>query len=194
MLSRRLPELTADFLQGLLDNASYMLGYGRGSISRSSEFAPDAKTVSSAACGCPSAHAQDVDRELKRACEDLINLCTQSATAPLSSFLAQCTAYLSSRPATSADLSAQAFATPAKVNEVHDTFKADAKGKVDEWVATLRVYLQDEETVNVLVPPAQASIIDAYRQFHDLVRAEYDFSTAAGILTPAGVQNLLTSE
>ena len=134
-----------------------------------------------------------MDRELKRACEDLIRLCAQSASAPIISFLSECTAYLSSRPPASADLSSQAFATPDKVKEVHDLFKSTAAQRVNEWVDHLRVYLQDEETVGVLVPPAQGSIVDRYRQFHDLVRAEYDFSTAAALLTPAGVQNMLSS-
>ncbi|KAK1927132.1 Sec34-like family-domain-containing protein [Papiliotrema laurentii] len=169
-----------DFLRSLLDNASYMLGYGRGPIPKTSDVALDAKT--------------DVDRHLKIACEELIRLCTQSATAPLAAFLDQCTAYLSSRPASAADLSAQSFATPEKVSEVHAAFKAHVREQVDRWVESLTVYLQDEDTVNVLVPPAHGAIVDAYRQFHDLIRAEYDFSTAASILTPAGVQNLLTSK
>jgi hypothetical protein len=39
----------------------------------------------------------------------------------------------------------------------------------------------------------QNAIVDAYRQFHDLVRAEYDFSTAASIMTPSAVMALLTT-
>lgn len=74
---------------------------------------------------------------------------------------------------------------------MHIAFKNAVKQEVDKWVATLSLYLQDGETVSVLIPPAHGSIVEAYRQFHDLVRAEYDFGTAAGILTPAGVQNLL---
>jgi hypothetical protein len=37
----------------------------------------------------------------------------------------------------------------------------------------------------------QNSIVDAYRQFHDLIRAEYDFSIAAGIMTPSALFGLL---
>ena len=46
-LRRMHPEakLTADFLKSLLSNASYMLGYGRGSVVRASDVSPDAKTV-----------------------------------------------------------------------------------------------------------------------------------------------------
>lgn len=111
----------------------------------------------------------------------------------MTAYLDKCTAYLASRPSSATDLSAQSFATPDQVNKVHTAFKNNVKAEVDNWVSTLSMYLQDADTVSVLIPPTYGSIVEAYRQFHDLVRAEYDFSTAAGILTPAGVQNLLDS-
>jgi hypothetical protein len=37
----------------------------------------------------------------------------------------------------------------------------------------------------------QNKIVDEYRRFHDLIRAEFDFSTAASIMTPSAVQSLL---
>ena len=40
---------------------------------------------------------------------------------------------------------------------VHDEFKAKARGEVESWRERLMMYLQDEETVKVLVPPAQVS-------------------------------------
>ena len=118
-------------------------------------------------------------------------MCTESATKPLSEFIAKSTTYLNKTA--QPDLSSQPFATAEKVKQVHQTFKDNVVTQVENWIQDLTIYLQDEETVNVLIPPVHYSIVEAYRQFHDLVRAEYDFSTAAGILTPAGVQNLLTS-
>jgi hypothetical protein len=127
---------------------------------------------------------QDVDRELKRACEDLILHCTSSATLPLREFLDKCTAYLASKSSAqptrhsagsnpgattaststhasgaSGDLATQSFATPEKVKEVHDEFKSGVKGRVEEWKNLVMVYLQDEETVRVLIPPAQVCMI-----------------------------------
>ncbi len=90
-------------------------------------------------------------------CEDLIAQCTARATAPLRMFLDRCTAYLSTRTTSATDLSAQDFATPAKVLAVHEDFKKSVVGHVDEWKARLMMYLQDEETVKVLVPPAYVS-------------------------------------
>ena len=122
-----------------------MLGYGKGSTKPG--VITDAKT--------------DIDRELKRVCEDLIRLCADAASAPLREFLGQCTAYLSTRPsggaAGASDLANQAFATPAKVKEAHDAFKAKAKGEFETWCEKTKGYLMDEETVGVLVPPAQVS-------------------------------------
>ena len=39
----------------------------------------------------------------------------------------------------------------------HDAFKAKARQEVDMWRERLMFYLQDEETVKVLVPPTQVS-------------------------------------
>ena len=102
---------------------------------------------------------QDVDRELKRVCEDLIAQCTSLATAPLRSFLDRCTSYLSSRPSNSTDLSAQEFAKSDKVLAVHADFKNVVIGVVEKWKANLMMYLQDEETVKVLVPPTHVCSI-----------------------------------
>jgi hypothetical protein len=40
----------------------------------------------------------------------------------------------------------------------------------------------------------QNKIVDEYRRFHDLVRAEFDFSTAASIMTPSAVHSLLIKD
>ena len=91
---------------------------------------------------------------------------------------------------------------------MHNTFRDSAKGELDNWAEDLMRYLQDGETVRVLVPPAQVccmtpeedradvknKIVDEYRRFHDLIRAEFDFSTAASIMTPSAVHSLLVKD
>jgi hypothetical protein len=99
--------------------------------------------------------SQDVDRELKKACEDLILQCTQVTTLPLRTFLDKSAAYLSTRPANSSDLPSQSFATVEKMMEVHDEFRKTVQEGIEAWKARLLLYLQDGETVRVLVPPAQ---------------------------------------
>ena len=125
-----------------------------------------------------------------------------SATTPLRTFVQKANTYLATG---SKDISSQEWGTPQMIRTAHDEFKSTAAQKVEEWKARLMVYLGDEETVKVLVPPAQVcwlrdyrrdaeeqnSIVDAYRQFHDLIRAETDFSTAASMMTPSAVLTLL---
>lgn len=134
-----------DFLKSLLDNASSLLGYQRGTAQ--SNFVPDART--------------DIDRALKASCEDLISLVATRATSPLRTFLDKCTAYIAKSAASSSlaktDLSAQEFATSEKVKEVHEQFKSVCTTEVEEWKKELRMYLLDEDTVAVLVPPAYVS-------------------------------------
>lgn len=100
--------------------------------------------------------SKDIDRELKRACEDLISLCSLAATKPIRQFLDQASTYLS-RAGPNPDLPAQGFGCPEKVKEVHDQFKDRVREEVEGWRGGLMRYLQDEETVRVLVPPAQVS-------------------------------------
>lgn len=70
--------------------------------------------------------------------------------------MAQSTYYLS-RAGPHPDLPAQGFASPEKVKEVHDSFKSTVRGEMEGWTKGLMRYLQDEETVRVLVIPAQVS-------------------------------------
>lgn len=129
-----------DFLRSLLDNMTSLVGYGRGNAR--GEYASDAKA--------------DLDRELKRACEDLISQCTAAATAPLRVFIDRCTAHLGTNEK---NLATQAWATPEAVTAVHDEFRKTAEAELSKWRKELMLYLQDEETVRVLVPPAQVGVV-----------------------------------
>jgi hypothetical protein len=41
--------------------------------------------------------------------------------------------------------------------EVHEAVKVACEKKVPEWIDSLKLYLQDEATVKVLIPPLQVS-------------------------------------
>lgn len=105
--------------------------------------------------GC--ADLQDVDRDLKRVCEDLIADCSHRATIPLKEFLDRCTSFLATRAGR--DLPKQDWATGDKVTTVHDEFKKAVESSVKEWRDLLMLYLQDEDTVKVLLPPLQVGSI-----------------------------------
>jgi hypothetical protein len=136
---------------------------------------------------------QDVDRELKRVCEEAIGQCADNATGPLRTWLDRCTKYLSQKSSRgqAADLASQDWATPEKVKAVHNAFQDTAEANIARWIASLVVYLQDEATVRVLIPPMQNHVMDTYKTFFDVVRAEYDHDVVSTLMTPPAMLSML---
>lgn len=103
----------------------------------------------------PLSH-QDLDSALKLACESLISDSSSRIAAPIRTFLDRCTAFLSSPG--SKDLPGQSWATPEEVIKLHDEFQKDLDGQAKDVVGKLRVYLGDEKTIGVLLPPLLVSV------------------------------------
>jgi hypothetical protein len=137
----------------------------------------------------------DLDRSLKTSCEDLITFATLASTTPTRAFLAQASAFLSQQTGskTAGGLAAQEWATPEKVLAVHEELKQVVRRELKLWLGKLRVYLEDRKAVEVLIPPTQSSIVDAYRPFHELVRAEYDFAVSGAVMSPLKMWDFLRS-
>ncbi|KAL8277753.1 hypothetical protein RQP46_009875 [Phenoliferia psychrophenolica] len=129
----------------------------------------------------------DLDSSLKRACESLISDTSALISSPLRLFLDRCTGYLSGPTATK-DLPAQPWATPEAVILLHDEFQKTLVQQAKDVVAKLRVYLNDEKTIGVLLPPLLDEIVDTYATFYNLTRSEYGFATSSSLLTPAIVK------
>lgn len=107
-------------------------------------------------CTRRRAHQQDLDSALKRACEDLISDSSSRIALPIRAFLDQCTSFLSSPGGK--DLPGQSWATPEAVILLHDEFQKGLVGQAKEVVDKLRVYLNDEKTIGVLLPPLLVSV------------------------------------
>lgn len=165
-----------DFLRSLLENATSILGYG----GRAPRVEPDAKA--------------DLDAALKAACEVLIAQAVGGATAGLTEFLERAEGFLAAHHDEKSELGKEEWATVAAVERLADEFRSSALQGLEAWTGQLRLYLQDEETVRVLLPPAQAGVVEHYAQFHDLVRRHYDFSVAARLPTPSAVAAQLRGE
>lgn len=158
-----------DFLRSLLENATSILGYAR--VPQRME--PDAKA--------------DLDAALKAACETLISQCVSVPTAPITQFLEKAEAYLASHAGEKSGLESETWGSPSAVQTLADEFRKATTEELQRWQQQLRLYLQDEETVKILMPPAQAGVVETYAQFHDFIRRHYDFSTAAALPTPSSV-------
>ncbi|GAA5905384.1 Golgi transport complex subunit COG3 [Sporobolomyces salmoneus] len=139
----------------------------------------------------------DLDSALKKACEDLITTTSLSLTSSIQYFLDRCTSFLSSpSPSTggsssSRDLSAQEWATPEEVMKLHQEFQDGLVENVKAVSGKMRLYLEEEKTVKVLLPPLLEEIVETYTTFFNLTRSEYGFATSSSLLPPADVKEKL---
>jgi len=106
---------------------------------------------------------QDLDTALKKACEDLITSTSLRLTASIQSFLDRCTSFLSSPSSTGPrDLPSQEWATPEMVLKLHEEFQEGLEREVKGVSDKMRLYLEEEKTVGVLLPPLLVSSISSH--------------------------------
>lgn len=84
-------------------------------------------------------------------CEDLIADSSSLITRPLRAFLDRCTQYLSTP--SGQDLPLQDWASSAAVTELHETFEKGLREQAGGVREKLKLYLNDEKTMAVLLPP-----------------------------------------
>ncbi|RIA80198.1 Sec34-like family-domain-containing protein [Glomus cerebriforme] len=123
---------------------------------------------------------QEVDKELKRICEEFITESVQAAIEPLSSFILKVSAFKirsNLKPIHQQTLlKNQNFAEPAKIVEVFETFQNSVKIRLQYIIKKMLDYLEDRKTVNILLKPMQYQIIDTYQTFYDTLQQEgYEF-------------------
>ncbi|CAG8512769.1 11132_t:CDS:10 [Rhizophagus irregularis] len=123
---------------------------------------------------------QEVDKELKRICEEFITESVQDAIEPLSSFILKVSAFKirsNLKPIHQQTLlKNQNFAQPAKIVEIYETFQNSVKVRLQFIIKKMLEYLEDRKTVNILLKPIQHQIIDTYQAFYDILRQEeYEF-------------------
>ncbi|GAA5973108.1 hypothetical protein JCM11641_006272 [Rhodosporidiobolus odoratus] len=132
----------------------------------------------------------DLDSALKTSCETFITTSSLSLTPTLRAFLDRCTSFLSSpSPGTSTSsppaLSDQPWATPEEVLSLHSQFQTRIQEEVNKLVRKMRVYLREEKTVRVLVPPLLGEVGEVYATFYNLIRSEYGFTISTSLIAPA---------
>ena len=127
------------------------------------ETMTDAKTVSRSLLPLRSTdispRIQDLDVVLKQACEELIANTTSEIALPIRNFLDQCTTFLSSPNAGS--LAAQEWASPEAVLKLNEEWNGAVGKEVEGVVAKLKIYLSEEKTIKVLLPPLLVSRLHA---------------------------------
>ncbi|PSS38005.1 hypothetical protein PHLCEN_2v145 [Hermanssonia centrifuga] len=159
------PERTVD-LSSVTDTLASMLG-------KTTSLLPNALFAS---LGMPKEENMTnvkygIDQELKRACEEVISFCADSACKPLQAWLdrvSQHNASIQKQPLTS-----EPWASTSVIYTLISDFKAACQRDLRPAVARLKLYLEDERTVSVLVKHVQERLVDEYGDFRRVVGSVY---------------------
>ena len=111
--------------------------------------------------------------ELKRGCEDVIATCAEPVCAPLRVWIERVRSFntsASTQPGASKQaVTAQPWATQAAAAALLTTFHEACARDLRNAVGRLRLYLEDDRTVSVLVKHVQERIIDEFVEFRRIV-------------------------
>ncbi|KAF9241866.1 Sec34-like family-domain-containing protein [Melanogaster broomeanus] len=149
-------------------------------FNRTTALLPDALFAS---LGMPRGHESitdarhDIDQDLKRACQNLISLCTQAPCDPLREWVDRVRAFNSSRavpPLTNQAgsvplLTEQNWACQSAAEDLHAKFVESCERDLRAAVTKLRLYLEDNRTVSVLVTHVKEAVVDGYMGYRDVV-------------------------
>ncbi|KAJ7268694.1 Sec34-like family-domain-containing protein [Mycena haematopus] len=138
-----------------------------------------------------------IDHDLKRVCEEVISECATPICTPLRKWIDQIDAHNTRRAREQdteiAPLTAQAAFQQPAAEELERAFRAACERDLRGQAARLRLYLEDDRTVGVLLQHIQDRIVDEYALFRDVVWNMYAGGMRAGVLSSTGLRELLKS-
>jgi conserved oligomeric Golgi complex subunit 3 len=108
---------------------------------------------------------QSIDQDLKRGCEDVIAQCTDPICEPLRLWVHRAREQIGIRQETPP--SAPGRQLPEDLDR---TFRLACNQDLTASVGKLKLYLEDERTVSVVVTHIQDKIVEEYDAFRDVIR------------------------
>ncbi|KAF8647847.1 hypothetical protein AX16_006515 [Volvariella volvacea WC 439] len=138
-----------------------------------------------------------IDHELRRACEEVIAMCSDPVCQPIEAWTSLVrthrTKTLSGAPETDAPPSelTEQYALTLE-SQFHEALHRDLRANVTR----LRLYLEDDRTVGVLVAHMQDRVMDEYAEFKDIVKSLPWYEVGSGalrdkLLSPTGLRDIL---
>ncbi|KAF8882705.1 Sec34-like family-domain-containing protein [Infundibulicybe gibba] len=136
----------------------------------------------------------DIDHELRRACEGVIDHCASTITQPLIAWTARVRDYAPPKDAPTAPLVTQPWAQQSAAEELDANFRQACQDTLRINVNSLRLYLEDSRTVEVLVTHIRERIVDEYAAFRDVVWGMYAGAMRETVLPLDTLRELLEAE
>jgi hypothetical protein len=124
----------------------------------------------------------DVDRELKRVCEDVVLGESKGAVEGVGGWLLKVQAWRG-RSEGREVLTGQSFASGVNVLAVFKEFKSGVAGRFGVTVGKMARYLGDRKTEGILVRVVRSHILETYQGFYDLVSANYGAEVVGEVWT-----------
>lgn len=138
--------------------------------------------------------SQSIDYDLKQACEDIIFQCSEPICEPLRAWLNRVQQYDDTHPASEGErdpLTTQGWAQHSAAEELERKFREACEQHLRISVVRLRLYLEDDRTVGVLVQHIQDRIVDGYSAFRDAVWNMYAGAMREAVLPSTGLRVIL---
>ncbi|KAH8107660.1 Sec34-domain-containing protein [Cristinia sonorae] len=133
-----------------------------------------------------------IDHELKRACEDVIASSAEVVCKPLQAWLQRVASFRATLPgAQKQPLSSQPWASQEGVTGVLTAFQEACHRDLHVYVARLRLYLEDDRTVGVLLKHVQDRVVDEYTEFKMTVLKELGTGVRSEVGSEESVRLLL---
>ncbi|KZP22300.1 Sec34-domain-containing protein [Athelia psychrophila] len=113
-----------------------------------------------------------IDHELKQACEDIIFLCSDQITSPLRQWTSRVQSQIDtqgSAPSANAHPALQETFTEDSARKLHEDFYLACERDLRSNVSRLRLYLEDDRTVGVLLGHVMDRIVDEYAEYREVV-------------------------
>ena len=116
---------------------------------------------------------QGVDHELRRACENVISYCVGYVCHPITTWTdlarqQQHTSFASKSNTVITTAMTEAWANPSAAEGLDKAFREACERDLRSNINQIRLYLEDERTVNVLVTHALERITEEYAVFRNV--------------------------
>lgn len=120
---------------------------------------------------------QEIDQDLKRACQNLISLCVKDPCELLQAWVDRVRAFNTSRSVNSPTnlpvpvplLTEQDWARQSTAEDLHAKFVESCERDLRAAVTKLRLYLEDNRTVSVLLTHVKEAVVDGYMRYREVV-------------------------
>ncbi|KAF9011857.1 Sec34-domain-containing protein [Cyathus striatus] len=114
---------------------------------------------------------RSIDHDLRHACEEVISLCSAPICTPLISWVER--VRLVTKAPGSSSLPSQDWAAQSVASSLLDSFRTAVSRDLHGYAIRIRLYLEDERTVKILLDHVQDRIVDAYEEFRKIAGEMY---------------------